>query len=71
MNSHAAAASSQKPARMAKIVGQSQFLRRIGVKAGLRMAPEARKRIKEAADGLDDVIRAIRDLVFNQQYPMS
>jgi signal transduction histidine kinase len=37
---------------------------------GLRMAPEARERIREAADGLDDVIRAIRDLVFNQEYPM-
>jgi signal transduction histidine kinase len=39
--------------------------------AGLTMAPEARKRIEEAADGLDDVIRAIRGVVFNQQYPMS
>lgn len=36
---------------------------------GLMMAREARERIEEAADSLDDAIRAMRDLIFNRQYP--
>jgi signal transduction histidine kinase len=39
--------------------------------AGLTTEPEVRQRIEEAADDLDDLIRAIRDTVFNLPHPMS
>ncbi len=37
--------------------------------AGLTAKPEVRQRIEEAVDDLDNVIRAIRDTVFNLPYP--
>jgi signal transduction histidine kinase len=39
--------------------------------AGLTAKPEVRQRIEEAAADLDDVIRAVRDTVFNLPYPMN